>query len=321
MTSREIVRRTIEFQRPQRLAHCFSMTGENDFCEACPDPKMDGSFGAGVDAWGVNWESVNKNLKGGQVSHAYIEDWNDLSGFTFPVPGRANWDAVKKTRQENPDLYMIGPGASLYARLHYLRGQLNTWMDIHEQPEALCAFLDRLADFSIELVERYADIGCDAYMYWDDWGLQDRLMISPESWRQLWKPRYARVFDAAHRRRMRVFMHSCGYIIDILPDLAEIGLDVIQQDQQINMGVDNLAKLAGKITFFCPVDIQQVLATGDIPRIREHARQLVTKLGVPPQGGFLPMQYGDYMGAGHTKEAVLAMIDEYKKLSVEFFGG
>ena len=142
-------------------------------------------------------------------------------------------------------------------------------------------------------------------------------MISPESWRTIWKPRYARVYQAAHAAKLLTFLHSCGNIVDILDDLIEIGLDVIQMDQQENMGLDLLGRrFGGRITFWCPVDIQNTMVRGSLEEIRAYCRKMVLALG-RPHGGFIAKWYGDPAGAGHRQEAIAAMSEEFFRLSRE----
>ena len=116
---------------------------------------------------------------------------------------------------------------------------------------------------------------------------------------------------------MLTFLHSCGYIVDILDDLIEIGLDVIQMDQQENMGLDLLGKrFGGRITFWCPVDIQNTMARGSLQEICAYCRKMVAALG-RPAGGFIARWYGDPAAVGHTQEAIKAMGEEFLKLSRE----
>jgi hypothetical protein len=113
---------------------------------------------------------------------------------------------------------------------------------------------------------------------------------------------------------MFTFLHSCGYIVDILDDLIEIGLDVIQMDQQENMGLDLLGeRFGGRITFYSPVDIQYTMVRGSLDDIRAYARRMVETLG-RPDGGFIPKWYGDPRGAGHSREAIDAMCEEFLRL-------
>jgi uroporphyrinogen decarboxylase len=203
--------------------------------------------------------------------------------------------------------------------VHFLRGLENTWMDIYDEPEKLGALIDLLADMDIALIEKYAENGVDAIFMCDDWGLQDRLMIRPESWYELWQPRYARVFGAAHARGLKAFLHSCGYILDILPGLIDAGLDVIQMDQQMNMGLDKLSRFRGRLTFFCPVDIQAVMPRNDLKEIRRYCHRLAEAFAAR-EGGFIADWYADPAAVGHSREAVDAMCDEFGRISRELYG-
>ncbi len=86
-------------------------------------------------------------------------------------------------------------------------------------------------------------------------------------------------------------------------------------DQQENMGVDLLGRrFGGRITFWCPVDIQATMVHGSLDDIRVHCRKLVNTLG-RPKGGFIAQWYGDPTGAGHRQEAIEAMCEEFVRLS------
>ena len=149
--------------------------------------------------------------------------------------------------------------------------------------------------------------------------LQDRLMIRPDIWREIWKPRYERIYKAAHEAGMLTLLHSCGYIMDILEDLIEIGLDVIQIDQQENMGLRTLGeKFGGRITFFAPVDIQKTMAYGSKDDIQRYVRDMFRYLW-RPEGGFIPQWYADPVGAGHTQEAIDTMCQEFIKVGKELY--
>jgi uroporphyrinogen decarboxylase len=140
-------------------------------------------------------------------------------------------------------------------------------------------------------------------------------MISPKAWRQFWKPRYAKIFKAAHDAGLLTFLHSCGHITAILDDLIEIGLDVIHMDQQENMGLQLLGNRFGeRITFFSPVDIQQTMAYGTLEEIRKYCQEMVVHLG-RSYGGFIPRWYSDPVGAGHRPEALHVMCEEFLRLS------
>jgi hypothetical protein len=92
-------------------------------------------------------------------------------------------------------------------------------------------------------------------------------------------------------------MHSCGKTTAIIPDLIEVGVDLLQFDQPQLHGIDNLARFHGQITFWCPVDIQKALQTRDEQVIVAQVRELLEKLG-GPEGGFIAGYYGDNASIG-----------------------
>ena len=91
--------------------------------------------------------------------------------------------------------------------------------------------LDRLTDLTLALVEACADVPADAIMMGDDWGDQRGVMIGPERWRRLFKPRYTRIFEAIHEQGKLAIMHCCGSTADIQADIIETGLDVLESVQ------------------------------------------------------------------------------------------
>jgi uroporphyrinogen-III decarboxylase len=147
------------------------------------------------------------------------------------------------------------------------------------------------------VIVQYAQAGVDAVMFPEDWGTQLSLMIRPEQWRQVFKPGFERLCQVAHSHGIKVLMHSCGKITAIIPDLIEVGMDALQFDQPRLHGIDVLAQFRGRITFWCPVDIQKTLQTRDEAAIQAEARWLLEALG-GPEGGFIAGYYGDNASIG-----------------------
>jgi len=319
LTSREAVRRAIRFEGPDRLPHDFPDPFGSDFTGVGMSPSPDSRPTSGVDEWGAVWENLGATQLG-EVKDVPLKEWADFDRLTIPnIHDPARWTNLVGARERAGDKFLLGYGISLYERIHFLRGLENTWIDIYEAPEQLRALLEILVDMNLEVIRRFKEAGVDGYIFPDDWGLQGRLMIAPESWRTIWKPAYARVYAAAHAAGMATFLHSCGYIVDILDDLIEIGLDVIHMDQQENMGLEILgARFGGRLTFYSPVDIQ-VGMQRSLEEIRASARTMVRCLG-RPTGGFIPRWYTDPVGAGHSPEAITVMCEEFLAISAEMYG-
>ncbi len=318
MTPREVVTRTIRFQGADRIPYALAEKHGTDFAWGGMNPSPDARPQRGADEWGAVWENIGVSDLG-EVKEHPLENWADLGGLSVPdVRDPARWEALEGARERAGDKFMLSGGISLYERVHFIRGLENTWSDIYTAPDELGRLIDILVDMNLYAIERFAEAGSDGFFFCDDWGLQNRLMISPESWREIWKPRYARVYGAAHAAGLLTFLHSCGNVVDIVDDLIEAGLDVIQMDQQENMGLGLLGKrFAGRIAFWCPVDIQNTMSRGSPDEIRAYCRELVTKLG-RPEGGFIAKSYGDPAAAGHSEEAIDAMCEEFLRLSLDF---
>lgn len=317
-TSRQLIAKTISFENSGRIPYDFPSEYGSDFLFVNMDPNPDGrpmGQGTYTDEWGAVWENVG-TCRMGEVKEYPLEDWIDFDKLNIPdIKDPSRWKVLDGIREKAGDKFLLAHGISIYERIHFIRGLENTWMDIYQDTEKLCKLIDVLVEMNLYAIEKYTEAGADGFIFCDDWGLQNRLMISPDSWRQIWKPRYQRVYQAAHDHGLSTFLHSCGYIVDILDDLIEVGLDVIQMDQQENMGLELLGeRFGGRITFYNPVDIQTVMVNGSLDEIRQYCRKMVAVLG-RPDGGFIPKWYGDPVGAGHSQQALDAMCKEFLRIN------
>jgi len=315
MTSRELVIRTLQFANSDRLPYDFPDPYGTDFCWIDMTPSPDARPRQGVDEWGAEWHNIGVcNL--GEVKKAPLQNWQEWPQLHIPdIHDPRRWQDLPHAREKAGDKFLLGSGISIYERVHFIRGLENTWTDIYEHPDELAGLIDLLVEMNLAAIRNYAQAGVDGYIFADDWGLQNRLMISPQAWRTLWKPRYARIFAAAHAAGLFTFLHSCGHIVDILDDLIEIGLDAIHMDQQENMGLELLGRrFGGRLTFFAPVDIQNTMAKGSLQDIRRYCHSMITHLS-RLQGGFIPRWYSDPQGAGHRLEAVTAMCEEFMAIN------
>ena len=315
MNGKERVRRAVLFQRPDRVPRDLPDPWGSDFLilDAEPDPNFTPSR-EGEDEWGCVWQKDPIGKTMGQVKLHPLNDYRLLKDFPFPcydLPSRYKKPErmIRENREEKFVLADIP--LSLIHRLEYLRGHVEAWTDPYERPDELRILLDRMADIALDAVEHFARIGADGIYSCDDWGLQDRPMVSPEIFREFFKPRYKRVYSAAHQSGMLNFLHSCGHIFELLDDFIDAGLDVIQMDQQENMGVEKLSRrFGGRLCFWCPVDIQQTMVKGTVQEIRCYAKKLIESFG-SFNGGFISMWYKAPEAINHSWEKVAAMSDAF----------
>ena len=315
MTSRELVERAVTFTGPERVPRALPEPWGTDFFGIGPGPDPDWKPSAeGEDEWGCVWAKLGEgDATMGQVKGHPLDDYAKLDDFPFPnydLPVR--YEAARERVKDAGDKFVLASAPVTFIhRLDYLRGNVNAMMDPYDHPEGLGRLLDKMADIAIDAIRHFADGGVHGIISCDDWGLQDRLFIRPDTFRQFFKPRYKRVYDAAHEAGMHTFLHSCGHIVEILDDLIETGLDVIQMDQQENMGVELLGeRFGGRLAFWCPVDIQQTMVHGTLDDIRAYARKLIDTLG-RFNGGFLCKWYGSPKAVDHSEEKIRAMAEAF----------
>jgi hypothetical protein len=308
MTSYEIVRRAIEFAGPERIPRSLPEPWGTDFHGVGVGRAPDFSPAQpGQDEWGSVWETVDASM--GQVKSHPLADWSALEDYRFPdLLDDRRWEAARQKIAASDGKYILASQPSpFFERMHHLRGLERLLGDLRVERERCEELADRLLDLLIGCVHKWADAGAHGVITTDDWGVQDRLLISPALWRDFFKPRYARYIGAARERGLHFFLHSCGYIVDILGDLIECGLSVIHMDQQENMGMERLGReFGGRLCFWCPVDIQQTMIRGSVEDVARYARRLVWTLG-NFNGGFIASWYGSPDAVAHTPEKIEAM--------------
>lgn len=308
MKPREIVKKNLTFSGSQRFGLAFDRQRLNDFVFA--------GFGASVswkqrrwekngieyydDEWGNLWHRIKGRSSIGEVCKPVLSDWQDLKN--LKLPDLAEPERYQETRlafESNPDRYHVGTLAFPFGICRYMRKMEVYFQDLYLERKKIDELHDCITSLLEDVIERYAHIEADGIFFCEDWGLQDRLMISPSLWREVFKPLYQRLCRKAHSHGLLVLMHSCGYIWEIMDDLAEAGINCFQFDQPELYGLERLAaKLQElKVCLFSPVDIQKILPTGNRELIRNEAKKMV-ELFSSQNGAFIAKNYSDLVGIG-----------------------
>ena len=330
MTSEECVRRAITFKNPEWVPLGTMPPGYPTDLRGVgisPDPDWRPAVNTDLqkeDEFGCIWAKLDGDKTMGQVTSHPLADLSKLETFRFPdYANPARYEKARETVSACADgrFILASIPLSLMHRLEYLRGHEAAWTDLYEHPDELRWLLNRLADIAIDAIDQYAGIGVHGVMSCDDWGLQDRSMVSPDLFAEFWKPVYHRVYHHAHERGMLTLLHSCGYITELLDSLIEAELDVIQMDQQENMGVDDLARrFGGRLCFWCPVDIQQTMVSGTVSDVRAYARRLIDTFG-SHNGGFMAQWYASPQAVQHDEDKIKAMCDAFVTYGREVYTG
>jgi uroporphyrinogen decarboxylase len=302
MTGREIVCRTLTFGGPERVAMSLPPPYPNDFCFAGPgpDPRHPGTDWQEVapgrwertDEWGNTWARLEGFSKG-EVSRGALDEWGKLDEIELPdynLPER--YEGIRTTFSDNPDMFKVGsiPGFP-FNIARYMRRLDNFLADVLAAPEHVGRLMEMVEEQMHHAIRGLAGAGADAIMFAEDWGTQDRLLVSPSTWQRMFKPGFSRLCRTARERDVFVIIHSCGYIHEAMEGMLEAGINAFQFDQPELYGIDRLAdEFGGRTTFWCPVDIQKTLQTRDAARIERAAKLMVKRLSVRG-GGFIAGYY------------------------------
>lgn len=223
--------------------------------------------------------------------------WSALPTAPFHKP--LTPDHLADIRARSRELYqstdhaiMAGFGANLLEWGEYLCRFDQFLIDLIENRAKAEALLDKLVEMHLANLDLFLD-AVDGYVQivqmGDDLGSQQATVISPRLYREVFKPRQKIIYERVRRRGMHVFLHSCGSIVDILPDLIEAGVEIINPVQTSARGMDpvRLKREFGRdVTFWgggC--DTQRVLPQGTPQEVEAHVRERVRTFA--PGGGFV----------------------------------
>jgi uroporphyrinogen decarboxylase len=219
-----------------------------------------------VDEWGAQFESIQAGVIG-EVKRPAIRDWDDLAGVRFPEELLSvDVDAVNRFCAST-DRFVLAPCvARPFERLQFLRGSQDLFVDLLLRPAGMMELVRAMHAFYVREMQLWASTAVDALFFMDDWGGQSSMLVSPALWRELFKPMYRDYIRVAHAAGKRAFMHSDGWILPVIPDLVELGLDALNS-QVFCMGVEELAPYRGRLTFWGEIDRQHLLARAGIAEV------------------------------------------------------
>jgi uroporphyrinogen decarboxylase len=240
-----------------------------------------------VDEWGTGWQHALGG-SGASPTSTPIGSWGDLGHYLTSrmpdprAPGRFD-EALPVVAVFGPTHYLAGTThQAIWERYAQLRGMEAAFEDLLTGGVESGRLLDELVEYQVGLIERWGSLGgVDAVFLTDDWGSQRSLLISPETWRRVFAPRYRRLFMAAHDRDLDVIFHSCGNVAAIIGDLVDLGVDVIDPLQSEALDLAWVAREFGGRVAFAGGLPEQTLPVLTPPQVRDEVRKLVDLLGAP----------------------------------------
>ncbi|HEW91907.1 MAG TPA: methyltransferase [Thermotogaceae bacterium] len=335
LTSRELVYKTLNFQNPYRAprqlwvlpwAEIHYPEHLKKIKEDFPDDiigapgfykepvKVNGNPyepGIYIDEWNCKFINVQRGIIG-EVKEPIVqgENWEDDYKIRIPVEYlKIDKDRINEFCHNTDKFVLAGVTPNIFERLQYIRGTQQLLIDLVFRPHGMFRVIRKIHDFYCEVLSEWAKTDVDALTFMDDWGTQSSLLVNPKVWVEIFKPLYKDYIEIAHRHGKKIFMHSDGYILDIIPHLIELGLDAINS-QIFCMGVEKLRQFRGKITFWGEIDRQYLLARGSVEEIEEAVKKVKENLWI--NGGCIAQCE---FGIGAKPENVYKVFETWNKIT------
>lgn len=308
MNSRERVLATLEFQNPDRIPldvwvlpaareeygeqlEKVLASKERDIVSIAGPLDMGNDkryyeIGSFTDPWGSGWRNIQSGIIG-EVKTPVFQEYDGIDSYCPPIEQfLSEWEESREkmekqiARYREQGKFIMGGWISLFERMQYLRGTEDLYCDLALDEEGMYKMITHVMDFERVYVKKWLELDVDAIGFGDDWGSQISLLISPDKWREVFKPLYKELIDTIKAAGKKVFFHSDGYIYELYPEFIELGVDAINS-QIWCMGVEKVAqKYAGQITFWGEISRQTTLPKGTPKEIAECAEILKQNLWV-----------------------------------------
>ena len=291
--------------------------------------RDEGDYETYHDEWDIGWR---RPQEGGFYYDMYdhplaeADSWAELEGYALPDPLDEGRFAPLRAQAERAAaqgkaVALAGPCAGISEVYSWLRGYERYYVDLALHQDWVGRFLDRLVEFKSAFWRRaLAEVGdlVDLVVEADDLGGQNAPLMSPRTYRELIKPCHQRLFSAIKAQApVKIFYHTCGAVRPLIPDLIEVGVDILNP-VQISAADMDLVELKGEfgqdlVFWGGGVDTQRVLGTASPKEIRDHVRANIEALA--PGGGFVFAAVHDIQ-ANVPPENIMAMWEAWQEYGV-----
>ncbi|HUX14847.1 MAG TPA: uroporphyrinogen decarboxylase family protein [Phycisphaerae bacterium] len=274
-----------------------------------------------TDEFGVTWSMPDDEPFYFDISHSPLAglSLDEIRAYPFPKgddPTRFEGlrDRALRLRNETPYAVISGISGVVYEICWYMRGLENLFIDMMTQPQVLEAIIDRTLGFWLDWFRLFLDEAADVVdviMIGDDLTGQNGPLFAPRIYRQIIKPRQKRLVQYIRSRtKAKIWYHSCGAVLEYLPDLLDNGIDILNPVQISAKGMDPArlkAEFGDRLVFWGGgIDTQHVLPRATPQEVREHVRRNIEAF--KPGGGYVFNNVHNIQG-DVPPENVLAMFD------------
>ncbi len=241
-----------------------------------------------------------------------------FKGYQFPeaevfIDATRGKQAMEACERHRDSFLVAGFGWGIFERSWNIRGFEEALTDAIAEPEFYEELLDRILGLHLDFVKATVRLPVDGIMLSDDWGHQRGVLLGPERWRRFLKPRLAKLYAAVHDAGKLVLSHCCGDVADIMPDIIEIGLDVLESVQPEAMNPYELKKKWGdKITFWGGLGSQSTIPFGSRRTIFDEVKRLCREMA---RGGGYILAPAKSLQPETPAENAAAVLEAFLKFS------
>lgn len=273
--------------------------------------------GTYIDEWGV------AHVPGGmkhftKMLHAMENFTSPKQVLDFPSPDlmeEYRWEGFKGSVSEikKNGLAAVYSAIQIFEPAWYLRGMENFLVDMLHNEDMVEACLERITAVSEKMSRRLATLGIDMIIFGDDVGTQHGMMMNPKIWRKWLKPTMERVIKAAKEINPEIiaYYHSDGVIYDIIPDLIEIGVDVLNPVQPECMDPVKIKKMYGdRLSFFGTIGTQTTMPFGSAEDVEKAVRMMISNVGI---GGGLVIAPTHILEPEVPWENIISLVNTVRK--------
>ena len=313
MTRRESVIAAIEHQETGHIPYCFDFTPE-------AEEKLRGFYGC--EDVGAFIGNCIRDVPG--VWWRFAEEPEEpeerrAPGVPVRVPrviGAGNYDgmqeAIARLRETTDAFLLVRFYASLFEKAWFWRGMENLLTDMILQEEWCEAFFERIVAADLMSLELMLAADVDGVLLGCDWGSQQALLMGPALWHKYIGPRHARMFRKIREAGKYAFLHSCGNIVAVLPEVVEMGVQVLNPAQPECMDIGRLKdEFGASLTFWGGVSTQRTLPYGTPEEVRAETREVAARLG---RGGGYILAPAQGVQGDVPVENIVAMIEVAQEL-------
>ncbi len=239
----------------------------------------------------------------------------------WPSPDWWDYSTMKSDCTRYAGYAVVNAGDRLdrtaqFKPMMYLRGMEQAYMDLVLNPKLAEAIIAHIREYFLEYNRRVfeaADGTIDIFMMGDDFGTQQGMMVDLRTWRRFFREGFRAFIELAHSYGIKVMHHTCGSVVELIPEFIDAGLDILQslQPRAAGMGLAKLKRQYGQhIVFHGSVDIQQILPRGTTADIRKHVQ---SQMAAGKSGGGFIISTAHNIPPETPTGNILALYEAYRE--------